>query len=111
MSIDHDASGGVGFHITDEIMKFAFSKGTVSEDRFNDSPADEIDRITQNTCLQYKEYGNAFTGDVGYIVVMDADNLEEVIILKELFVEKFNEVFGTNKTTNQLEIIVENHTW
>lgn len=109
MSVEYIASGGIGFIISDDILNNAYLYGKVVEDRFEKSPYDELERVTKNTCLLLKEYGNIIVSEPKYMVVINADTLGEILILKDLFVEKFNEVFGTTKASSDLEIIVESY--
>lgn len=110
MSIDYSASGGVGFVITDEIIDCAYLNGKALKTKFEESPYEELERITKDSCLAIKEFGNTFICAPEYMAIIEADTLEEVLILKDSWIEKFNEVFGTTKTSNELQIIVKNHT-
>lgn len=113
MSVDYSCSGGVGFALTSEIMSKCglFSDSEVL-DRYDIDRDGYLSELLTYSNMEHKEYGNAYSGYVEYMIVMKCNGtLVDAWDRSEVFLDEFNKLFESNFEKHHIQILCENHTF
>ena len=112
MGIDYGANGGVGIYFDDKLItkiKLAIENGSITPTDWDidDDISEILDAIDTNHDVHYGSYGNHYSGDIGYLILMQAKTLPEAIIEAPSFIQLIKDKLGVDITIDDLKIIVE----
>ena len=105
MGVDYDAVGGVGIYVEDYLDKF-ISAGVFTEEEWEDDPYECVEKLG----VGFSTYGNAYSGEEGYALLVDGNNLDEVNRNVEAFILKLKP-YDIHLQYSDIKVISEGHVW
>lgn len=103
MSIDYDASFGLGIYITDDMVKTLIEKGFFSEEEYEE---DEYGCLASLKGLYLVETGSYYYGETSFYATVPTDNyLEQINGAVDKFIVNIEKYFGIKLEYKDLNIV------
>ena len=102
MSVDYDGVGGIGLRLTEVVIGKLVKHGLFTKAEFEDDKYNCLEKIG----LPFSAYGNAFSGDTGYVLLVDGSKFSDIYENAPAFIERLAEI-GIVMEADDLEVINE----